>query len=399
MGELVPRDAVTEEGSEGPRPPFRIGRRLAGIGLGLAAWGAYLALARRPELAEAVAGRGLVPELGRGLSRATGWIPVSVAELLLVGFLWRQGAGLVLGLRRLGPSGEPPLRAGARGGLRLAQDAGVLVFLFYLLWGVHYARPGLEPRLGLEAAGLVPAEVLRELAAESVERTNLLYREVHGAPDAGLPSPGLPLPRAAPDLAEAWDRAVERWNLPERMRRPHGRPKYFLASPLVRPFGIAGMYVPFTGEALVVRGLPGGQRGKEAAHEMAHQRGVARESDANVLAYLVTREADAPELRYAGALFLQRQLLAALAALDSGEARRQVELRYPGVQRDVDEMVRYRQAVTGPVSQAASRANHAMLQRHGIPDGVASYRGSVWVVAALAAREGADAVLPRVAAE
>jgi hypothetical protein len=377
-------------------PPFHAGRRLSGIGLGLAAWLGYRWLSRRPELAEAFAGTGIVAELGRGLSRTTGWVPLSLAELFVLAFLVRQGIGLVRGGRGLRAGNEPPLRAGARAGARLAQDLGILVFFFYLLWGVHYARPGLEPRLGLEPAGLVPVGELHDLMRELVERTNRLYHEVHGRADTGEPSPGLPFAETVPALESAWARAHARWNLPDRMTLPHGRPKTFLATPLVRRFGIAGMYFPFTGEALVVGGLPGAQRGKETAHEMAHQRGVARESDANVLAYLVTREAEPPEIRYAGALFLQRQFVAALAALDSGEALRLAGLREPGVQRDVEAIIRYRDSVTGPVSHAAHRLNHAMLQTHGIPEGVASYRGSVWVVAALAARDGMDDVLPRV---
>jgi len=381
-------------GSADGRPPLHLARRLTGIGLGLGALAAFHLLSRSPGAAEFLVGQGPIPALTRGLSRLTGAVPISLAEAVVVIVLARQGVGIGRGLLQLrrGADGFP--RTLARGGLRLAQDAGVLLFLFYLLWGFQYARPGVEAQLGITSAGEVPTAELRALAARSVQSGNVLYRALHGVEDTGVPTPSVPPEVVLPALHQGWERAVERWGLDPRMTRRFGDPKAFVATPVVKRFGVAGMYFPYTGEALVLADLPGALRGKEMAHEMAHQRGIAREADANILAFLVTLEAPDPQVRYAGALFLQRQLISALGRLDPDAAWALSRERLPGVRRDLEAIAAYWADAVGPVSQATTRANHAMLRSHGIPEGVENYRGSVWAFVSLARREGVDSLLP-----
>ncbi|TVP57829.1 MAG: DUF3810 domain-containing protein [Gemmatimonadales bacterium] len=374
-------------------PPLRLGRRLLGIGAGVLAWMLYRGLSAHPDLAERMVGQGPLAELPRLLSLVTGWIPFALAELVIGAVLLRQLVGLVRGLADVRARRDPPGRAALRGGLRLAQDAGILIALFYLLWGFQYARPGVEAALGLPERGPIPRAELAQVAEALVERTNALYLALNGEADLGVPTPAPPIRPQVPALEAGWDRSVERWNLPDRFGQRHGAPKAFLLTPIVRWVQIAGMYFPYTGEALVMGDLPGPARGKDLAHEMAHQRGIARESDANTLAYLVTALSPDLHQRYSGALFLQRQLLSELAAVDPETTVALLESRLPGVQRDVDAIRDYWLRGRGPVGEIARRANDAMLRSHGIPEGVANYRGSVWVVVALAREFGLEAVL------
>jgi hypothetical protein len=319
------------------------------------------------------------------MSRFSGLSPVPLAELALVGIV----AWVVL---------LPWRRQTAAAGLRMIRGAALLALAFQLLWGVQYARPGLEARLGLPAAGQVPDGELRALAAALVDRTNDLYLELHGSGDAGVATPA---PAGAElsgtlgvDLDAAWRAAVRRWNLPDAMAAPRPGPRYARTTPALRWAGISGVFVPWTAEGLVLGDLAGATVPHTTAHESAHQRGVARESDANALAYLLSLESSHPRTRYAGALFLQRQALFALSMRDPEATLALVQARHPGVQRDV-EAIRLRAAeVEGPLRRVASRANDAMLRGHGIPDGVASYAGSLWIVAALAREQGVEGILP-----
>jgi hypothetical protein len=386
----------TEGTGEGPLspPPLRLGRRLLGIGAGLTALGLFHVLTRFPQQAENLVGDGPLPALMRSLSRLTGAVPISLMEVVVLAVLARQGVGVVRGFFQFRRGEDTLPRTLARGGLRLAQDVGVLIFLFYLLWGFQYARPELGTRLGFSDSGTVSAAELRALAWESVHGGNVLYRALHGVDDLGDPTPSASPRELLAALEEGWERAADRWGLDPRLARQHGPPKPFLASPLVKRFGVAGMYFPFTGEALVLSDLPGALRGKEMAHEMAHQRGMARESDANALAYLVAREAPDPRIRYAAGLFIQRQLISALARVDPDAAWAVIQERIPGVRRDLEAVAEYWARARGPVSEATTRLNHAMLRTHGIAEGVESYQGSVWVFVALARREGVGSLLP-----
>jgi hypothetical protein len=362
-----------------PPPPLRERRgALVGVGLGVAGWGAFQGLKRAPQIAEAGWGQGWIPELLRAWSRVTGGIPLPLFEAMVL---------LVL-LRVLLPSASL-----SRWSLRLVQDLGLLTFGFYLLWGFHYARPGLEERLGVARAGEASVGELRAVSERAVEASNLLYRELHGTEDLGVPTPARSLEALRSGLEVGWQGAVDRWGLEPRWALSHGHPKAFLASGWMKRMGVAGLYFPFTGEALVLSDLPGVLRGKDVAHEMAHQRGVAREADANTLAYLVAREAPDPALRYAASVFLQTQWVGALAAADRAAAQDVVRGRFPGVQRDLEDLSEYWAAAQGPAREVTRRANDLMLRSHGIPDGVRSYQGSLWVLLALARREGIEAVL------
>jgi hypothetical protein len=384
---VVPADALRAGGDRAP-PPLHLRRRLAWIGAGLGAWLAFRILLLIPDAAEVLLGAGPLPLLTRGLSLVSGAVPFSLAEWVVLGFLVRQGVGAVGGFREVRKGVDGWARTLGRGGLRFGQDVGILVLLFYLLWGFHYARPGLEVRLGLAAAGELSVVELQELTAHALEAANRAYLELHGIPDAGHPTPTLPPDSLVPALEAGWEAVAARFDLPSRVERRHGAPKAWLVTPLIRRMGLSGMYFPFTAEALALRDLPGARMPTTLAHEMAHQRGVTSEADANVLAFLVAREAPHPQARYAAHLFLRGQFLTALAGACPECVDPLRDLHLPGLRRDLADLTRYWLRARGPLSDAAGRMNHAMLRSHGIPEGTASYRGSTWILAALALEEG-----------
>lgn len=429
-------------GVEAPRAsglPWRT--TLGALLLAGAAWGGWRALAARPETAEVLLGGGWHPALVQALARLSGSLPgpVAVAEVVLVLLLvWL----LSLPVRALLESGPGGPRAG-RAALRLVRMLALLAASFYLLWGWQYARPGLEARLGLPASGALAPDEVAALAEALVERTNALHRLLDGAAHPASPDPAsreasdavssdgvsgvasdaasdavsgqasgaldppalTPPPPLIPpgsrtwggEVDAAWGATVAARGLPPAMADRRPPPRSPALTPLLRRLGIHGVYVPWTGEALVLGDVPGGGAWFTALHESAHQRGIARESDANAAAYLVALSIEAVEARYSAALFLQRQALRALSRTDPETALRLVQRRDPGVQRDVDALVAWSLSVQGPAQEVARQANDAMLRRHGMPEGIANYAGSLWIVAALARAEGVEALLPPLA--
>ena len=61
---------------------------------------------------------------------------------------------------------------------------------------------------------------------------------------------------------------------------------------------ITGVYTFFTGESNLNVGFPDYTIPYTAAHELAHQRGIAREDEANMIAFLVCMESDDTYIRY-----------------------------------------------------------------------------------------------------
>jgi hypothetical protein len=362
---------------------------LGAVGLAASVWAMTAWLRRAPERAEAWLADGWHPELREGLAGVAGVLPFPLAEGMVV----------VLGIWLLAlPFQVRRVQRGAFRGwvlavFRIARLAALLLAVGQALWGVQYARPGLADRLGIPAAGSVTPETLIALSAALVERANLAYLDVHGVIDQGEPTPR-PRQLDPEALEAAWARTVVRWDLPARMAHGFPAPRAMRLTPALRQLGFQGVFVPWTGEGLVMADLIGPAFAYTALHESAHQRGIARESDANAAAYLVALESSDPLLRYAGALALQRQALNALARVDEDAAREQARDRLPGVQRDVEAMVARTQALAGPVSETVRAANHRMLVSQGVQEGVASYEGSLWIVAILSEREGLEALIP-----
>ena len=79
-------------------------------------------------------------------------------------------------------------------------------------------------------------------------------------------------------------------------------PKLLISSPLVTYTHISGLYSDYTGEININTSYPDFIIVSTVAHEMAHQRGVSPEDEANFMAYAVLRESGDAYLRYAGAL-------------------------------------------------------------------------------------------------
>jgi hypothetical protein len=79
---------------------------------------------------------------------------------------------------------------------------------------------------------------------------------------------------------------------------------------------ISGVYTYFTGESNVNTNFPDYTLPYTAAHELAHQRGIAREDEANFVAFLVCIESDDPYIKYSGYMSVYEYVLNALYRAD-----------------------------------------------------------------------------------
>ena len=92
--------------------------------------------------------------------------------------------------------------------------------------------------------------------------------------------------------------------------------KPLVISPLMTYTHISGIYSFYTGEANLNTNYPDYVCAYSAAHELAHQRGIAREDEANFIAFLVCTESEDPYLQYSGYLSMYSYLSSALYQAD-----------------------------------------------------------------------------------
>ena len=137
---------------------------------------------------------------------------------------------------------------------------------------------------------------------------------------------------------------------------------------------ISGVYTYFTGEANLNTNFPDYMLPYTAAHELAHQRGIAREDEANFVAFLVCAESDDPYIRYSGYLNLYEHIANALYSANQ-QYYSSVYWRLPlEVHGELSAYykfyLKYSDNVVGDVSGAI---NNTFLELNGVEEGSKSY--------------------------
>ncbi len=137
---------------------------------------------------------------------------------------------------------------------------------------------------------------------------------------------------------------------------------------------ITGVYTFFTGEANINVNFPDYTVVYTAAHELAHQRGIAREDEANFVAFLVCTQSDDPYIRYCGYLNTYEYVISALASAD----RELYKTSYGNLPQEILQersayrtfFQKYKENVVASVSQTV---NDTYLKTHGSSAGTRSY--------------------------
>lgn len=245
-----------------------------------------------------------------------------------------------------------------------------LLLAFLLTFGLNYQRPLLFELLGYERRRAETHE-LEALGEEIVRGVNENYLEAHAA---GRATPGRLETLAL--LNEAFEATPDLALLPGgEFTRP--KPVYF--SDLLTRLGISGFYFPFTGEPNYNADAPDFQIVFSVAHEMAHQRGVARESEANFVAYLVCVNSRDPFVRYAG----YRNGLGVLSELYGREpekARRLAAQLGAGYREDSRRAAQFWAKSAGAAGALGQRINDMYLRANRVKAGVEDYRGSTALI-------------------
>ena len=151
------------------------------------------------------------------------------------------------------------------------------------------------------------------------------------------------------------------------------RVKPVLISEVMSYMHITGVYSFFTGEANINVNFPDYTIPYTAAHELAHQRGIAREDEANFVAFLVTTRSSDPYIRYCGYLNAYEYVANALYRADkelyykaSAHLNTEVKSEMAAYNDFYD---KYREST---VSEVSGTINDSYLQSQGTP-GTVSY--------------------------
>lgn len=373
------RTISRRSGIDAPRQPVKSLawlRWLLPLGPLAAAFVLQTLASRNPQLVERYYSRRIFPPIIHLLSLVNGVVGFSIAEVLtyvlaaaIVGTVIYQAREVYLRRRRIGGVIRIDLLA-----LIWISGSGILIFL--LIWGLNYQREPLGAKLGFTGRSATD-EQLKVISETIVNEVNSNYSGSH-FDDAGDPSRSAPLSRA--ELYELIESGFRNeLLLGESVNGRYGPPKPLYASGLLSRLGLAGFYMPFTGEPHFNNAQPDFDLPYVIAHEKAHQRGFAFEDEANFIAFLICVNSTHPYIRYSGYLNALK-LVGAGATSDPEFYQRLSERIGKGPRNDLRARSDFWARHQGPARAVAARVNNSYLKANGIAAGTRSYSEDVALI-------------------
>ena len=299
------------------------------------------------------------------LAKLTSWIPFSLAEALILSLPVLAAAYIIYSNRALNRSDSP--RAFWSCLMPLICAIFLLLSYFCLAFGPCYFRNGLDTNLGFKREA-VSAEDLRDCAvwlSEAIEDQIAYGASGHSY----MPYSYYEMTGKLNDAFAAYAEKADYISSFRASVKP-----VVLSVPMTYTH-ISGVYTFFTGEANVNVNFPDFCTPYTTAHEMSHQRGIAREDEANFVAFLVCMESDDVYIRYSALVNLLQYVSSALSRADSelyatvyrGHYSSALRSELSAYSKFFDE---YRQSTASTVVGAV---NDTFLQSQGQTQGTQSY--------------------------
>lgn len=323
-----------------------------------------------PSFTETVYSRGIFRFINQGLSSATGWLPFSLGELLLYAFILFVAVHIIVMIVHAAMAKKAWWYVLLRRSLALLCVASMVYALFVGLWGFNYARQPLGDSLGLDTSPATVQELYATCEA-LIHQANTLRAAVQ-QDENGVFAYSLPEDEIMKRVPDYYNRAADATGL-DWLGGSFGRAKPVMNSIGLSYAYINGIYFPFTGEPNVNTDVPDLFFAASCNHEAAHQRGFAREDEANFLSYYVSSFADDPSVRYSATMLA---LIHATNQLYDADSDLYYELRKTyseGLGRDIADNSAYWQRFESPVSESAQEVNNTFLKANMQRDGVKSY--------------------------
>ena len=325
--------------------------------LGLAACGINIACIRSVSFADAFNGT-VSSAIRIFLARVTSWIPFSLAEFIVLGSPVIAVVIIVIAVQK----GSRSRRLFVRTLVGLLSVAVFIYALFVFAFGAGYRTTSLDRKLGIDREK-VRVEELASTARIVAGELNALADDVMIFSDVGSIRP-YGHDETVRLCLESYNALADRYGFLAKVDAPV---KQLVTSDLMTYTHISGMYTFFTGEANLNTNYPYYVNVFTTAHEMAHQRGIAREDEANFMAFLVCIGSEDRFMQYSGYLNMYEYLMTALSSQQ--EIRKEISASLdPRVRNDLVCYSRffdkYRKNVAATVS---STVNNTYLVMQGTP--------------------------------
>ena len=268
--------------------------------------------------------------------------------------------------------------------LKVAVVLLITASVFINVFGVCYFRYPLEKNMNLEKEPLTRAEIY-ENAVFVKGRVEALSEKINFDETGASVNPHTWKDLNA-EINVGFDRLENEYSF---ISDIDVAAKKILLSPIMTYTHISGIYIPFTGEANVNTNYPDYVVAFSTAHEMAHQRGIAGEDEANYIAFLACLYSDDVYLYYCAYMNMYDYFLDALLEKDLQMYTYLVENTNEKVLKEMYSYYKFFDKYRdSEVSEFAQNVNDTYIKSMGEEEGTASYGMVVELFAAYNKKNG-----------
>lgn len=323
----------------------------------------YLA-AKNPHLVETLYSSTIYPHIAKVLSFINSVFPFSLGEISLI----LLSLFLVTAIIFLFLNPKVFIKNILNIFHLLLRSIAILYILFYFLWGFNYYREDYMDLANMNK-DIASFQELKSLTKEIIYKTNNIREN--------LPEDNFQLfyiEENFQELSKLAQNGFENFTIGTvNLDVKHGQAKPVLLSKYMSFTGIMGIYYPFTAEPNVNTDVPYHNLLSTITHEIAHQKGFAKEDEANFIAYRANINNSDQRFQYSGYYLAMQHLLNAVYQTDREDYFILYEELSDAVIRDMDYSRDFWKSKEGKAEEVMTSVNDNYLKANNQQDGVKSY--------------------------
>lgn len=324
----------------------------------------YSVFAKNPHYADGY--REVTKSIAMILSGAMSYVSFTVAELFAFLLLTASLLYLSFAIYKMCATREVWPRLLRMVSTILAVGTALLL-LFFALYGANYFCSPLSEWMELEVGESDKADLI-ELTTHMRDRANeyadIVPRDFDGNCEFGN------FAGMASLISMGYETLSQEYSF---LSSTYAPVKSISAWQLLATFGVSGIYVPFTGECIIVPDSPDQSIIFTMAHETAHRLAIAPEDEANFIAFLACRANTDRRVAYSGYFMAYIYCINALYNVDADSARTLQSGVNDNLAMDIAQHNENVRQHDGVLAKIGNRVNDGYLKSYGQKAGSASY--------------------------
>jgi hypothetical protein len=288
-------------------------------------WAFIQLIAQYPNFIETYYSNGLYLFISRFLRILLGWIPFSIGDILytvLIIFIFRS-IFKAIKYKKLS------LKATF---FKTTGIISIVFFVFHFNWGLNYLRLPVNSTLNFEINNYSTAELI-DFTKKIIAKTNESHFAITKNDTVIIENP-LTKNEIKSNVGLAYNKLEKKY---PQFKYANPKVKHSLFSVPLTYMGFGGYLNPITNEAQVNSLIPKNNYAATVCHEAAHQIGIASESEANFVSYLVTTNSNDAYFKYSGYLMAMRYCISEVYRKDSASFEVLKPLINKGVLKDMQQ--------------------------------------------------------------